>query len=351
MAFVQKFLPELNKVYFINKNTLFHILHGRGGIQVDFANYFDWQDKLIYLEKGQYIKFLSSEFTIRRIEFNDTEVFENKEVRVLFKHLVSLGYINFRECHDCQKFLGATVMGDVRNDIIDISSEQWYWQNPFGAQKDEYHIIFDVKDLVDIHYSDHLSTRDVVDLMAQQGHQVQELLKNKVGLSIKRMMLNKMILESKKDVAFTDKTIQEIAYDSGFKDPPYFNRFFQKETGQTPLEFRKGMGFQKRDYFTEDILKLIDEHHHDQHSLDFYADKMNVSVKTLSRKVREKLNTTLGHLIRSELIGSAKRMLEQETSIKEISRILKFEEPNHFTRFFKNSTGQTPSHYRKKYNT
>ena len=123
---VTKLLPELNKVYFINKYTMFHLLEGSGGIEVDFKKYHDWKDKLIFLGIGQYIKFLSENFVVRRIEFKDEEVFRNKEVRVLFKHLVTLGYINFNECNSCQQYLGNSVFSEQSSDIIDISSEQWY---------------------------------------------------------------------------------------------------------------------------------------------------------------------------------------------------------------------------------
>ena len=149
---VTKFHAEFNKVYFINKYTMYHILEGSGGIEVDFKKYHDWQDKLIFLSVGQYIKFLSENFVVRKIEFTDEEVFRNKEVRVLFKHLVALGYINFNECETCQEYLNNTVFSQQSSDIIDISSEQWYWQNPFHAKQEEYHVIFDIKDVIDEKY-------------------------------------------------------------------------------------------------------------------------------------------------------------------------------------------------------
>jgi hypothetical protein len=145
---VTKLFPKIDKVYFIEKYTLIHILSGKGNIQVDFENYFDWQDKAIYLEKGQYIKFLSDDFLIRKIEFPDEAMFRNKDVRVLFKHLISLGYIDFNECSDCQNFLNNAVFSEETNEIIDISSKQWFWQNPFKASKSEYQIIFDVKEVL-----------------------------------------------------------------------------------------------------------------------------------------------------------------------------------------------------------
>jgi AraC-like DNA-binding protein len=36
----------------------------------------------------------------------------------------------------------------------------------------------------------------------------------------------------------TQQPLKEIAYDLGFADASYFNRFFKRETGQTPAEYR-----------------------------------------------------------------------------------------------------------------
>lgn len=345
---VEKFHPEINKVYFINKYTLIHILSGNGSIQVDFNNYFDWQDKAVYLEKGQYIKFISDDFVVRKIEFPDEIIFKNTDVRVLFKHLISLGYINFNECSDCQKFLSNTIFSNSTNEIIDISSKQWYWQNPFQAKKEEYQLIFDAKDIIDQEYANHLSNEDLSVLLAENGHTTQALLKTKVGLSIKGLLARKRFIESQKQISFTDKNIQEISYDLGYKDPAYFNRTFKNQTGKSPLEFRKSFDYANNDLFSQNIIALLKEHHMEQRSLDFYAEKMKTSVKSLSTQVREKMKASLGQLIRQELIYSAQKMIVEDETVKEISLKLGFEEPNHFSRFFKHYTGITPSEYRKK---
>lgn len=344
---VIKFKPETDNAYLVDKNTLFHVLEGTGSIQVDFKNYFDWQDKLIYLEKGQYIKFLSTSFVIRKIEFEDERLFQDKEVRVLFKHLVSLGYINFEECEDCKKYLSDTVFNSENSSIIDISSKQWFWQNPFQASKEEYHIIFDIKEVIDQEFQNHLTQKDVVDLINIHGYSAQELVKNKIGFSIKGLLSNKILLESKKELAFTDKNIQEVSFDMGFKDPSYFNRVFKKLTGQNPNDFRALFG-QQRDLFVQDLLNLLKTYHQDEHSLDFYATKMHMSVKGLSKKVRAKMNASLGQLIRQEMILTAQKMLAESESIVEISHLLHFEEPNHFSSFFKHYTGLTPSEYKQR---
>lgn len=349
---VEKFSPEINKVYFIESHTLIHILSGKGSIQVDFKNYFDWQKKAIFLEKGQYIKFLSEDFTVRKIEFSNDSKFHDPEVRVLFKHLISLGYIDLLECAECETFLSESVLADNSSDIIDISSKQWYWQNPFKASKEEYQIIFDTKAIIDKEYSNQLTSLDLVSLINERGYNAQALVKDKVGLSVKNLMSSKRHQESLKEIAFTDKTIQEISYELGFKDDAYFNRVFKKSTGQTPKQFRSNFDFENRDVFTQDIMELLAKYHSQERALGFYADKMNLSIKALSNKVQSKMNTSLGQLIRLELINTAKLMLLDDEPITSISNQLGFEEPNHFSRFFKHYSNQTPTDFKlKKYNS
>ena len=215
-----------------------------------------------------------------------------------------------------------------------------------------YQVIFDVKELIDLEYANNLNSSDLVDLINDRGYNAQALVKDKVGLSVKHLLQSKKMNEGLKDVAFTSKNIQEISYDLGYKDDAYFNRVFKKTTGQTPRQFRENFDYQHRDLFTQQLMELLKDHHAQQRNLGFYADKLNLSIKALSSKVRAKLNTSLGQLIRHELIGTAKLMLLEGQSIAAISRQLGFEEPNHFSRFFKHYTQITPSDFReKKYNS
>lgn len=345
---VTKFSPDADKAYFINEYSLYQVLSGHGSIEVDFKNYFDWADKIIYLNKGQYIKFSTDNFIIRKITFADEDVFKSTEFRVLFKHLVSLGYIDFAACTDCQRYLNQAVFTSDVSSLIDVSSEQWYWQNPFNAKKEEYHLIFDVKDIIDQEYTNHLTNDDLTSLLQENGHEAMALVKDKIGLTVRGLLSQKRLLESQKQVSFSDKSIKEIAYDLGYKDPAYFNRVFNKATGKNPIDFRTDFDFEGRDHFAKDIRELLKIHHHKNRSLSFYADQMHLSVKALSRKVKAKMNASLGQLIRAELIYTAKNLLGQQVTPTEIARRLNFEEPNHLTAFFKHHTGVTPTEFQNQ---
>lgn len=345
---MQTFFPHINKVYYLTQHTLFYIVSGSGGIQVDFENYFGWTNKAIFLEKGQYIKFLSDDFKAEKLEFPNDGIFDDKTYRVLFKHLVSLGHIDFSSCVDCNKDLEVFNTANNPEEIIKTSSRQWFLQNPFKATEEEYEVIFDIKEIIDGKYDRQLNSGELASLINGERKKAQALLKEKVGLSIKNLWERKRWTESRKEVALTDKSIQEVSYAMGYKDPGYFNRVFKQKAGLTPNEFRQYFDHENRDMFVQDVLSLVRQHHKEQHQLSFYGDKMNLSVKTLQRKTKAKLGDSLGKLIRQELIDSSKKMLAQDASIKEVAFALGFEEANHFTSFFKRYTGKNPSSFKSE---
>jgi AraC family transcriptional activator of pobA len=50
---------------------------------------------------------------------------------------------------------------------------------------------------------------------------------------------DRIILEAKRDLRYTSKSIKEIAFGLGFEDPGYFTRYFKKGEGEAPGEYRK----------------------------------------------------------------------------------------------------------------
>jgi AraC family transcriptional activator of pobA len=58
------------------------------------------------------------------------------------------------------------------------------------------------------------------------------------GQSPTKMIHARIITEAKRNLIFGDMTMEQIAYWLGFTDAAYFTRFFRKEVGQTPSQFR-----------------------------------------------------------------------------------------------------------------
>ena len=65
-----------------------------------------------------------------------------------------------------------------------------------------------------------------------------DLIKKETGQSAKDYLQNKTIEHAKKILFETDKTVNEIAFDLGFKYPQHFTRLFKQQLGQTPKAYR-----------------------------------------------------------------------------------------------------------------
>lgn len=65
-----------------------------------------------------------------------------------------------------------------------------------------------------------------------------DLIKKETGQSAKEYIQNKTIEVAKNKVFESDKTVNEIAYELGFKYPQHFTRLFKQRVGCTPNEYK-----------------------------------------------------------------------------------------------------------------
>ena len=92
--------------------------------------------------------------------------------------------------------------------------------------------------LVEMHYKDEHS----VSFYAEKLHKSPKTLSNsfaKYSKSPLQIIHDRIILETKRQLLYTDKSSKEIAYDIGFDDASHLSRLFKKQTSMTPSEFKK----------------------------------------------------------------------------------------------------------------
>ena len=96
------------------------------------------------------------------------------------------------------------------------------------------------------------------------------------------------------------------------------------------------------------FIRLVTEHHLEEHYLAFYARELDITPKYLSKLVRDITGRSAPDWIDSFLILEAKNMLKySRMAIKEIVDKLHFPDQSSFYKFFKLHTGMIPSEYRK----
>lgn len=65
-----------------------------------------------------------------------------------------------------------------------------------------------------------------------------DLVRKETGRSAQEYIHERIVEEAKTKISHKNKSINEIAFELGFKYPQHFSRFFKKRVGQSPNEFR-----------------------------------------------------------------------------------------------------------------
>jgi AraC family transcriptional activator of pobA len=107
-----------------------------------------------------------------------------------------------------------------------------------GASRHATRVAERFRELIDQHYRENLRLQDYADMMAVTPTQLRAACVASAGLSPTKMIHARVITEAKRNLIFGDMTIEQIAYWLGFVDTAYFTRFFRKEVGQSPSQFR-----------------------------------------------------------------------------------------------------------------
>lgn len=98
---------------------------------------------------------------------------------------------------------------------------------------------------------------------------------------------------------------------------------------------------------TEKFISLVQLNFKKERFLEFYADKLEVSTKHLSRTVKETTGSTAVNWIDRFVILEAKVLLKSSTmSIQQIADELNFNSQSFFGKYFKKHTGRSPKDFR-----
>ena len=93
---------------------------------------------------------------------------------------------------------------------------------------------------------------------------------------------------------------------------------------------------------------LVNEHFLSVSTVTEYAGMLNITPNYLSQIILQTLGTNAKSIIDDRIILEADYLLTySDLSIKEIGYRLNFDEPTHFTRFFKKHKGVTPGSFRR----
>lgn len=102
-----------------------------------------------------------------------------------------------------------------------------------------YTLLKNFQKLIEKHCTTLRLPKEYAELLHITPNHLNSLCKEVLGISAGEVIRNRIVLEAKRLLVNLQLSISEIAYTLNFEDNSYFTKFFKKQAGLTPEEFRK----------------------------------------------------------------------------------------------------------------
>lgn len=120
-------------------------------------------------------------------------------------------------------------------------------QNPNISLENEKEtfIIKELKNQIESNYKTKHSPSEYAEALNISLKALAKICKNYFEKNLTSLISERIIIEAKRELYLTNKTIKEISTELGYEDEFYFSRFFKKNTSISPSIYRKTVGFNK----------------------------------------------------------------------------------------------------------
>lgn len=245
-----------------------YLFHGTGKVEVDFTSYSFDGITILFTTPYQIVQLTSQDhFAVRAVEFHGDYYcieYHKKEVAcngLLFNNIYSAPFLalkeqTYAEIHSLMDKLSAELLfSDSYSRAIAQSYLQLILaicskvkvllensQTTASALNLNTKTAAEFRQLLELHFK---QERSVAFYALQLGMAVNTLSKqcrSHFHKSPTFLIQERVVLEAKKLIHLTFKSMKEIATELSFEDQHYFSRYFKKHTGVSPVAFRKNVG-------------------------------------------------------------------------------------------------------------
>lgn len=255
----------------LNYYSLIWIQKGNGTLKADFSEYGFNENMLLSFSPyqpfmlnanadihGVVIHFHPDFFCIHKhhnevachgVLFNN--IYNSPMVRVEEKASVSFEMI-IEQCKDEMK-KSALAQYEVLISYLKIflitasrlKTEQQTELKKEPTNNDEPFILQNLKNYIETHYKTKHSASEYANMLAITPKALTRLTKAHFNKTLTDLISERIIIEAKRELYLTNKTVKEIAYELGYNDEYYFSRFFKKNADVSPQLYRETVGFNK----------------------------------------------------------------------------------------------------------
>lgn len=106
-------------------------------------------------------------------------------------------------------------------------------------------IMQNLVDCIEENFKSIHTAKEYAKILYVSPQQLNKVVKAKCNISLSQLIANRIIIEAKRELYLTSKSVKIISNELGYKDEFYFSRFFKKQVGVSPKIYRDTVGFAK----------------------------------------------------------------------------------------------------------
>lgn len=118
-------------------------------------------------------------------------------------------------------------------------------ENDLNPAADRTGVIQNLVDAIESNFSTVHSPQDYAELLCVSPKTLGRITKKYLDKTLTELITNRVVIEAKRELYLTSKSVKQVSALLGYQDEFYFSRFFKKKVGVSPDVYRKTVGFAK----------------------------------------------------------------------------------------------------------
>jgi AraC family transcriptional activator of pobA len=106
-------------------------------------------------------------------------------------------------------------------------------------------ILQNLKDAIEENFKTKHSAGNYADILNISSKALAKISKTHFNKTLTDLISERIIIEAKRELYLTNKTVKEIAYELGYDDEHYFSRFFKTNADVSPQLYRETVGYNR----------------------------------------------------------------------------------------------------------
>ncbi|WP_430407014.1 AraC family transcriptional regulator [Fluviicola sp.] len=220
---------EPNTILFLNKD----IVH-----QFDTKGNFDGKAILFtdsfFCKTENHTKYLRNSilfndlFSVSKIKLNENKAFED-----LFALIIE-------ESGNENDTFHSDILHNLLHNLL-LKSERIRREQDFTEIKKDAHLDYVImfKDLLEKEFRNRKQVSNYADGLIVSAKRLNQATSKVLGKTPKELIDERVMLEAKRLLVYTNESVKEIGFELGFEEPTNFIKYFRKHSDITPVEFRE----------------------------------------------------------------------------------------------------------------